>query len=58
MKKHKQNTAVHNNSNHSTSFAIRRETVRTLNPEGLALVAGGSSTVITERPTTTHAPAC
>ena len=54
MKKHKQNTAVHNNSNPSTSFAIRRETVRTLNPEGLALVNGGSSTVITERPTTTH----
>ncbi|HEY6180514.1 MAG TPA: hypothetical protein VIX73_38995 [Kofleriaceae bacterium] len=54
MKKHKQSTVVNNNSNHSASFAIRRETVRTLNPEGLALVAGGSSTVVTERPNTTH----
>ena len=57
MKKQKQNTAVPSNTNHN-SLAIRRETVRTLNPEGLALVAGGSSTVITERPTTTNGPAC
>jgi hypothetical protein len=54
MKKQKQNTAVPSNTNHNSFLAIRRETVRTLNPEGLALVAGGSSTVITERPTTTH----
>jgi hypothetical protein len=53
MKKQKQNTAVPN-THHNSFLAIRRETVRTLNPEGLALVAGGSSTVITERPTTTH----
>jgi hypothetical protein len=58
MKKHKQNTAVPNNINHNSSLAIRRETVRTLSPEGLALVAGGSSTILTERPTTTHQAAC
>jgi len=59
MKKHKQNTAVTNNINHNSLLAIRRETVRTLSPEGLALVAGGSSTVLTERPpTTTQSAPC
>ena len=49
MKKHKQNTVLRNDSHHNTSLAVRRETVRTLNPEDLALVAAGSSTVLTER---------
>ena len=53
MKKHKQNTVLRNDGHPHTSLAIRRETVRTLNPEDLALVAAGSSTVLTERPTTT-----
>jgi len=59
MKKQKHNTAVHNTSKHNTSLAIRRETVRTLNAEDLALAAGGSSTILTERPpTTTHSAPC
>ena len=53
MKKHKQDSVLRHGSHHSTSLSIRRETVRTLNPEDLALVAAGSSTVLTERPTTT-----
>ena len=56
MKKYKQNTALRHGSQHITSLSIRRETVRTLNPEDLALVAAGSSTVLTERPTTTDGP--
>ena len=57
MKKYKQNTAFRND-NHHNALAIRRETVRTLSPEDLALVAAGSSTVLTERPPTTAGPAC
>lgn len=58
MKKYKQNTAFRNDEHHNASLAVRRETVRTLNPEDLALVAAGSSTVLTERPPTTAGPAC
>ena len=53
MKKYKQNALFRNDSQHNPSLAIHRETVRALNPEDLALVAAGSSTVLTERPTTT-----
>ena len=52
MKKHKQNATFHTGSRHAAPLAIRRETVRVLTGEDLALVAGGSTTILTEKPTT------
>ena len=48
MKKHNQNTSSHA----AARLPIHRETVRIITGQDLALVAGGSSTVVTERPTT------
>ncbi|HEX7837956.1 MAG TPA: hypothetical protein VF469_10865 [Kofleriaceae bacterium] len=53
MKKHKRNATFHTPGRQNTPLAIRRETVRALTGDDLALVAGGSSTVLTEKPPTT-----
>ena len=52
MKKQNRNTIL-NTVNRNTSLALRRETIRSLTGEDLPLVVGGSSTILTERPTTT-----
>ena len=52
MKKHKRNATSHAASHHDTPLAIRRETVRVLTGDELALIAGGSTTILTEKPTT------
>ena len=49
MKKYRQNATFHAGSRHDTPLAIRRETVRVLTGEDLALIAGGSTTILTER---------
>jgi hypothetical protein len=49
MKKHKRNTTFHTLAQEHNPLAIRRETVRALTGDDLALVAGGSSTILTER---------
>ena len=56
MKKHKQNASFHADRRHAAPLAIRRETVRVLTGEDLALVAGDSTTILTEKPTTTGTP--
>jgi hypothetical protein len=52
MKKHKRNTTLHAGRRHNTPLVVRRETVRVLAGEDLALIAAGSTTILTERPTT------
>ena len=52
MKKHKRNTTYHTANHYDTPLAIRRETVRVLTGDELALIAGGSTTILTEKPTT------
>jgi hypothetical protein len=49
MKKHKRNDNFHTPGHQSNPLAIRRETVRLLTDDDLALIAGGSTTIITER---------
>jgi hypothetical protein len=58
MKKHKRNATFHTPDQANNPLAIRRETVRVLTGDDLALVAGGSSTILTERPPTTTQAAC
>jgi hypothetical protein len=58
MKKHKQVATSHTPGHHNNPLAIHRETVRVLTGDDLALVAGGSSTILTERPTTTPSGPC
>jgi len=58
MKKHKQNVTFHTPDHQNNSLAIRRETVRVLTGDDLALIAGASTTIVTERPTTTTQGAC
>ena len=48
MKKYKRNATFDTTTNNNP-LAIRRETVRLLTGEDLALIAGGSTTIITER---------
>ena len=49
MKKHKRNATSHTPGHQNHPLAIHRETVRTLTGDDLALVAGGSSTILTEK---------
>ena len=49
MKKHNRNTTLNTDSHHNMPLTIRRETVRVLTGDDLAVVAGGSTTIITER---------
>ena len=58
MKKHKQNVTFHTPDHQNNSLAIRRETVRVLTGDDLALIAGGSTTIVTERPPTTGNNIC
>ena len=51
MKKHKRDTTFQPPGHQNTPLAIRRETVRLLTGDDLALVAGGSTTILTEKPT-------
>jgi len=53
MKKHDRNSSVDIQSHGASRLPIHRETVRIITGQDLALVGGGSSTVLTERPTTT-----
>ncbi|HEX7837957.1 MAG TPA: hypothetical protein VF469_10870 [Kofleriaceae bacterium] len=58
MKKHKRNATFHIPGHQNDPLAIHRETVRMLTGGDLALIAGGSSTVLTEKPTTTGPGLC
>jgi hypothetical protein len=58
MKKHKRNAILPTDRNRNTPLAIRRETVRVLAGEDLALIAAGSTTILTERPTTAQSAPC
>jgi hypothetical protein len=55
MKKHNRNTSENVNSHGASRLPIHRETVRIITGQDLALIAGGSTTLITERPTTAAA---